>query len=132
MKKVLPALFVRKIALALFLMTLLLTACAPAAQGFVQLPDATRISITALVVAVLGLVFAKIGQLFPWSVPFLTKYKEEISLALAAATVGVIENVLPGAYPEPSILFVQLVLSVLAAIGLFKVFAKSGVKGFRS
>jgi len=132
MKKIVPAVVSRKIVLALFLMVLLLTACAPAAQGFVQLPDATRVAITALVVAVLGLLFAKIGSLFPWSVPFITKYKEEISLALAAASVGVIENALPSAYPEPSILFVNLVLSVLAAIGLFKVFAKSGVKGFRS
>jgi len=32
----------------------LLTACSPAVNGFVQLPDAERIAITTLVVAVLG------------------------------------------------------------------------------
>jgi hypothetical protein len=101
-------------------------------QNFVPLPDASRLAITALVVAVVGLAFAKIGELIPWAVPFLSKYKEEISLALAAALIGVIENALPSAYPEISLLVVELVLAVLAAIGLFKVLGKAGVKGFRA
>ena len=109
----------------------LLTACSPAVNGFVQLPDAERLAITTLVVAVLGWVFAWVGTKFPWTSPFIEKYKMEISLALAAAVVGFIENALPSAYPEISILIVQLVLAVLASIGLFRVLAKAGVKGLR-
>lgn len=112
----------------------LLSACAPAngfAQGFVQLPDATRLGITAVVVALVGFLFAWIGGYLPWTVPFLSKYKEEISLALAAALIGVIENALPSAYPDVSILFVQLVLAALAAFGLFRILGKAGVKAFR-
>lgn len=124
----------KKILLAVvFVCTLALVGCAsqPAAQ-FVQLPEAERLAITTLVVAVLGLVFAKIGELFPWTVPFISKYKMEISLALAAVVVGFIENALPSAYPEISILFIQLVLAVLAAVGLFRILGKAGVKGFKA
>jgi hypothetical protein len=102
-------------------------------QSFVQLPDAIRLGITALVIAVVGLVFMKIGELFPWAIPFLTKYKEEISLVLAGALIGWIENALPGgAYENISLLVVQIVLAVLALIGLFRTLAKAGVKGFRA
>ena len=110
----------------------LLAGCAPATAQFVQLPDATRLAMTGVVVALVGLLFAKLGEYVPWSVPFLEKYKEEISLTLAAVVVGYVENALPSAYPEISILVIQLVLAVLASIGLFKVFGKAGVKGFRS
>ena len=124
----------KKILLALvFVAMFVVTGCAsPAVAGFVQLPDAQRLVITAIVVAVVGLLFAKIGEALPWTVPFLTKYKEEISLALAAVVIGFIENALPSAYPEISLLVVELVLAVLAAIGLFKVLGKAGVKGFRA
>ena len=113
----------------LFLLALFLTACAsqPVAQ-FVQLPDVTRLGITAVAVAVVGLAFAWIGGKLPWTIPFLSKYKEEISLTLSAALIGWIENALPSAYPDISILFVQLVLAVFATIGLFKVLGKAGIK----
>ena len=100
--------------------------------NFVPLPDASRLAITAIVISVVGLAFAKIGELLPWTIPFLSKYKEEISLSLAAALIGLIENALPSAYPDISLLVVELVLAVLAAIGLFKVLGKAGVKGFRA
>jgi len=117
----------------MLLSMLLLTACvSQPVAGFVQLPDAEQIAITALVVGVLGLVFSYIATKFPWSTPFVEKYKMEISLAAAGALVGVIENALPSAYPEISILFVQLVLAVLAVVGLFKILGKAGVPGFRA
>ena len=122
MKKLLP----------LFLIAFVLTACAPATAQFVQLPDAERLGITTLIVAVVGLIFGKIAQYIPWTQPFLTKYKEEISVSLAAAVVGFIENALPSAYPEISILVVQLLLAALAAVGLFRVFAKVGVYKFKA
>ena len=71
------------------------------------------------------------GTKFPWTSPFIEKYKMEISLSLAAVVIGFIENALPSAYPAISILIVQLVLAVLASIGLFRVLAKAGVKAFR-
>lgn len=112
---------------------LVLTACAsqPVAQ-FVQLPDTERLAITTLVVAVVGFVFAKIAERLPWTGPILEKYKVEISLALAGVVIGVIENALPSAYPEISILVVQLVLAVLASIGLFRLLGKAGVKSFQA
>ncbi len=122
MKKLLP----------LLLLAFILTACAPATAQFVQLPDATRLGVTAIVVALVGLAFNYIGGLLPWSKPFLSKYKEEISVTLAAAVVGFIENALPSAYPDISILVVQLILAALAAVGLFKVLAKAGVRGFKA
>lgn len=111
----------------------LLTACAlqPVAS-FVQLPDTERLAITALVVAIVGFVFTKIAERLPWAAPFFEKYKMEISMTLAGGVVGVIENALPSAYSEISILVVQLVLVVLASIGLFRILGKSGVKGFRA
>jgi len=122
----------RKIFVLIVSLSFILAGCAsPQVAQFVQLPDATRLGITAVVIAVVGLAFAWIGGQLPWTVPFLAKYKEEISLTLAAALIGLIENALPSAYPEISILVVELVLAVLAAVGLFKILAKAGVKGFR-
>jgi hypothetical protein len=116
----------------LFAAVLLAGCASPQVAQFVQLPDATQLGITTIVIAVVGLAFVWIGGKFPWTVPFLTKYKEEISLTLAAGLIGVIENALPSAYPEISILVVELVLAVLAAVGLFKVLGKAGIKGFRA
>ena len=122
----------KKVFVLLVLLSFILAGCAsPQVAQFMQLPDATRLGITAVVIAVVGLAFAWIGGKLPWTVPFLSKYKEEISLTLAAALIGLIENALPSAYPEISILVVELVLAVLTAVGLFKILAKAGVKGFR-
>ena len=115
------------------LFAFLLVGCAsPQAAQFVALPDATRLAITAVVVAAVGLAFAWIGTRLPWTVPILSKYKEEVSLALSGVLIGAIENALPSAYPEISLLVVELVLAVLAAIGLFRLLGKAGVKGFRA
>jgi len=106
----------KKVFVLLVLLSFILAGCAsPQVAQFMQLPDATRLGITAVVIAVVGLAFAWIGGKLPWTVPFLSKYKEEISLT----------------YPEISILVVELVLAVLTAVGLFKILAKAGVKGFR-
>lgn len=121
----------KKITLALFFV-LILTGCAsqPVAQ-FVQLPDTERLAITAFVVAVVGFAFTKIAERLPWTAPLFEKYKMEISMVLSGVLIGFIENALPSAYPEISILFVQLVLAVLASIGLFRLFSRAGTPGFR-
>ena len=99
-------------------------------QSFVALPDATQAGISFVVVALVGLLFNYIGGLLPFTSPFLAKYKEEISLACSAFVVGWIQNILPAAYPEISVLVVQLILAALASAGLFKVLGKAGVRGF--
>jgi len=118
--------------IALLLSSVVLVACtAQLSATFVPLPDTERVAITALVVAALGWVFAYIATKFPWSTPFVSKYKMEISLAIAGAVVGVIENALPSAYPEVSVLFIQLALAVFAAVGLFGMLHKADVPGFK-
>lgn len=102
------------------LVMLFLSACSQVSASFVPLPDAERTAFTALVVALVAWVFALIGNYVPWSVPFLEKYKMEISLALSGALIGWIENLLPSAYPEISVLVVQLILAIFAAYGLIK------------
>jgi hypothetical protein len=119
--------------LVFVLSALMLAACtAQLSATFVPLPDTERVAITALVVAALGWVFAFIVAKLPWASPIVDKYKMEISLALAGVVIGVIENALPSAYPEISILFIQLVLAVLAAVGVFGMLHKAGAPGFRA
>jgi hypothetical protein len=116
----------------LFLITFILSACAPVTAQFVQLPDTEKLGVTALVVAVSSFVFVQIGTLIPWTSPFISKYKDEIAASIAAVIVGVIENSMPSAYPDVSILIVQLILAALATVGIFKALEKSGAPGFRS
>src|SRR3989304_2573159 len=123
----------KRVFVLLVLLSFILAGCAsPQVAQFVQLPDATRLGITAVVIAVSGLAFAWVGGQLPWTVPFLAKYKGEISLTLAAALIGLIGNALPSPSPAISILVVELGLAVLAAVGLFKLLAKAGVRGFRA
>ena len=117
--------------LSLLLFALIVVGCAPLVQSFVPLPEAERLGITALVVALLGWVFTLIGSYIPWANDFLSKYKDEIAVSLSAAVVGFIENALPSAYPEISLLVVQLVIAAIASFGLFKFLGKRGVKSFR-
>ena len=109
-----------------------LSACSPAVAQFVQLPDPERVAVQALVTLGVGLLFAWIATKFPWTAPFLDKYKMELSIALGGVVVSAIEAALPSAYPELSIRLVQFLLAVIAAIGVNAVMAKAGVKGFRA
>lgn len=126
MKKILSILFV----------LMILVGCSPmpqqAAGYFVSLPEPQRIAITTLFVAAVGWLFAYIGSFAPWSVPFLEKYKMEISLALSAAFIGWLENLLPSAYPEISILVVELVLALIAAYGVIQFLVKRAGAKFAS
>jgi hypothetical protein len=120
----------RFLALVLFpalLAMLILSACAPAVAGFVELPDPVRVQITGLVVLAVSWAFAWLIAKVPF-LKFLEGYKEPLALALAAELIVVLQNALPSAFPEISLLAVQLVLAVLAAWRLFKIF---GVKGYR-
>ena len=89
---------------------------------FVDIPVEQELAITALVIALVDLGVVALISYFPW-LAFLEAYKEEWGLALAAVAVAALENWLPSAYPEISVLAVALVLAILAAIGFVKKFA---------
>lgn len=89
---------------------------------FVDLPVEQEIAITALVVSLVSLGITALIAYVPW-LSFLEAYKEEWGLTAAAIVIVALENWLPSAYPEVSILAVALVLAILAAIGFVKKFS---------
>lgn len=88
---------------------------------FVELPSDTQLAIVGLVVILVDLAVTAAIAYVPW-LAFLEKYKEEWGLALGALAVEAVQNWLPGAYPEASILAVQLVLAVIAIVMATKKF----------
>ena len=93
---------------------------------FVELPVETQLLIVGFAVALVNLAVTAAIAYIPW-LAFLEPYKEEWGLALGAAAVTTIQNWLPGAYPEASILAVQLVLAIIAIVMAAKKFlAKRG------
>lgn len=119
----------KRIPILLTLAVLLLAACAPVAQKFVELPDGTRATLTALVVAVVGFAIAKAVTYVPF-LAFLLPFREPLGYALSAALIEALQNVLPTAYPEISILAVQLILAIIAALKLFEVLKLRGARFF--
>lgn len=102
-------------------------------QTFVQLPDPAQAAIFAAVTFVLGFIINQISIAVPWLASFLGQYKAEISMAVSGAIVTLVQNVLntiPVQYDDIVSLVIQLVLAVLAALGLFNFLAKKNVKGF--
>lgn len=88
---------------------------------FVELPGDTQLAIIGLVVVLVDLGVTALISYAPW-LAFLERYKEEWGLALGALAVKLIQNWLPGQYPEASILAVQLVLAVIAIVMATKKF----------
>ena len=104
-------------------------------QAFVQLPDPLQAAILALVTFVVGFVFTQIANAIPWLGSFLGQYQVEISMAVAGALVTVVQNLLnaiPAQYDNIVTIVLQLLIAVLASLGFFQLFAKAGVRGFRS
>lgn len=115
----------------LFVFGFALAACSPApVEGFVQLPDPVRYQITALVVAAVGFVVAKLVLMLPF-LRFLEEFRDPIALGLAVELIALLENALPSAYPEVSLLAVQLVLAVLAALRAGELLRRRGVRFFK-
>lgn len=120
-----------------FFSIFMLAACAPV-QGVIQrivvLPDALRNAITAAAIFVVGWLFAQIGMRLPWFVEFFGKYADEIAFALAGALITWIQNVLkmiPASWEGAGNAFLMFLVAVLAAIQLFRLLGKAGVKSFR-
>ena len=119
--------------LPLFLLVLVLTACAPAQSAtaqFVELPSDVKSGLTALVVFAVAWVFAKLIALVPF-LKFLEQFREPLSLAIAAELIGLIQNAVPDAYGEVAVLALQLALAILALFLTFVKLKERGVKAFQ-
>ena len=99
---------------------------------FVDLPGSVELGITALLLAGFNALIVYVIARVPM-MSFLERYKGEWGAALSVAFIGWLEGVLPAAHPDTVILAVQLVLSVIAALGFVKKFLGGfGVTGFRA
>ena len=103
---------------------------APAVAGFVELPSDLQLQVTGLVVALVAFCFAKLIEYIP-VLAFLEEFREPFSLALATQLLAALQNALPSAYPEISILVVQLILAVLAAVKFLDLLKKRGVRALK-
>lgn len=113
----------------------LLVACSPAAaQSVVTLPDPLRLGIEALAVFVVGWVFVQIGTRWPWFSNMFGRYADEVAFALSGGVLVTIQNYLnliPAQWEEPANLFLAFIVAVLAALQVFRLFGKLGVRTFR-
>ena len=97
---------------------------------FIALPEDVKAGILAVVLVVVSFVFAKLIALVPF-LSFLEQFREPLALAIGASLIGWLENALPTGFDQPVILAIQLVLAVLAMLGIGTVLKENGVKGFK-
>lgn len=103
--------------------------------NFVQLPDVLQSAIVALVVFAVGWVFAQIGTALPWFTKMFGQYADEIAFAISGAVIGLIQewlNLIPPAWEGVGELALALFVAVLAALQVFRLVGKFGVKSFRA
>ena len=100
-------------------------------QQFVQLPEETKLAIVGIVLAVVNLAVQYVSLYVPWIGQFLDKYKAEWAVAISVALLGWLENALPDAYPDVSVIFVQLVVAVILTVLGKITLAKTGVRRFQ-
>lgn len=115
-----------------------LAACAPAqavAQKVVELPDELQSGIAWLAVFVVGWLFAQIGAVLPWFTKLFGQYADEIAFALSGALIGTIQNwlnMIPPAWEGVGNIALMLVVAVLSALQVFRLFGKAHVRTFRA
>ena len=97
---------------------------------FVEIPNETKVSIGILILVVVNLAINFALAYVPWLGGLLQKYKEEIATALTALVVNALQNVLPDAYPELSVLAVQFAVALLLVLVAKVVLARNGVRAF--
>lgn len=111
-------------------------ACTPAAvQTVVTLPDPLKLAVQTTAVFVVGWTFAQIGIRLPWFTKLFGEYADEIAFALGGAVLTAIQNALnliPPQWETPANLFLMFLVSVLAALQIFKLLGKAGTKTFRA
>lgn len=113
---------------------LALSACSAQATGFVELPEKIQTWIVAGCVFAVGWVFAQIGHALPWFTKLFGQYVDEIAFALSGAVIGLLQewlNLIPPAWEGVGNMALMLIVAVLAALQLFRLFGKAGVKSFR-
>jgi len=96
---------------------------------FVELPVDVTLQISALVAVAVGFLLAKLVALLPW-LAFLEQWRDPLSKAIALELIVLLQNALPGQYPEISILAVKLVLEILVILAAFNVLKKKGYRLF--
>jgi len=120
------------------LLVFLLASCAQvqgAAQQVVTLPEVLQTAIVTLSVFVAGWVFAQIGAAAPWFTKLFGQYADEIAFGLSGALIGLIQealNKIPPSWEGVGNLALMLVVAVLAALQIFRLFGKAGMKSFRA
>lgn len=125
---------ISRVALFVVFAFVFLTACSPTIQAVVTLPDPLRLGIEAGAVFVVGWVFVQIGTRWPWFVKMFGQYADEVAFGLSGAVLATIQNYLnliPAQWEEPANLFLAFIVAVLAALQVFRLLGKSGVKSFR-
>lgn len=86
-------------------------------EYFVALPVETQIGIAGLVGLLVTLLFNVIAAKLPWTTPFLSRWKEELTALLAGVVTGWLSNVLPGgAFEQASIWGVNFVIALIVAV----------------
>ena len=122
-----------KIFILFVTVALLLTACAPAVQGFADLPDATETKITALVASVLALVLNFAIARVPW-LEFFRKYQAEWSLSISLGLIAALEKLIPDGFADVATKGIDFLLAALLLYVPFVLarglLVNRGVKGF--
>lgn len=111
------------------LIMILLVACAPVVQGFVDLPDSQEMAINGIFVAVGALLFDFLVGRFAW-LEFFRQYREVWSLALSALSIRWLENTLPTGSDELSVSAVALLIAVALYLLSRTILQRKGVNAF--
>lgn len=121
--------------LAIF--ALVLVACSPAPltlQGLVSLPTELQQAISIAVTLVVGWLFVQIGNTLPWVREKFGQYQDEIAFAVSGVIVSTLQNLLdqiPATWSDSGNIALALIVSVLTALGVFRLLGKRGVPSFR-
>jgi hypothetical protein len=97
---------------------------------FVELPSETQVAIGVAIMVLVNILASFVVAYVPWLDGFIGKYKEEWAIALSGIVVVWLQNVLPEAYPDLSVLAVQFVVGVVLALLAKYGLAKAKVKAF--
>jgi len=116
--------------ITLIVVLLSITACSPAVQGFVDLPDSQEIAINGIFVAIGALLLDFLVGRFAW-LEFFKQYREAWSLALSALFIRWLENSLPTGSDELSVSAVALLIAVALYLLSRTALQRKGVKTFQ-
>lgn len=95
-------------------------------NGFVALPDPVKLAVTALVLWGVSTLFTNAVLLLPF-LAFLVPFADPIGMAIAAALIGWFQKAIPDAWGTVAVFAVQLVLAILAVLGIGQTLATQGV-----